>query len=452
MPLAPGEPVYFLSLELQNVGAFGPERVRIDLSDGHGKPAKWTLILGENGVGKTTALECLLGLGPWPVEGFPVKGARVHAQQWMIDGTYSGMVRMDSSLPLRIAATIQRGFHSASPERGERIEFWVNPVGSDGMRNVPDGNSPFDAPDSWPASPLISYHAGRDIALYLPGGDGRENGFSKGRQDKAFRVALTKDVDAWLLELHHTQLARAQQGQEGDFERISRMLIAVLPDVHEIRTTVPEERGGIVRVEYRTSDGWIPFGRLALGYQSIVRLVGDLAYRLYTAYPDSAEPLREAAVVLIDEIDLHLHPSWQRRLIETLSERFPNVQFIATAHSPLMVQAAAGHNLVLLRRDPTTQQVVVENDVDGIANWRLDQIVTSELFGLPSSMRPQLDGQIERRDEILAKTELTEAEREEVRRIEAQLGDVPLGTTPEERQMNDLLRRTLEALEKKAAG
>src|SRR5207247_4303505 len=68
----------------------------------------------------------------------------------------------------------------------------------------------------------------------------------------------------------------------------------------------------------------------------------DLASRLVERYPDSPDPLAEPAVVLVDEIDLHLHPQWQRKLMGFLSARFPSTQFIATAHSPLVVQAAAG--------------------------------------------------------------------------------------------------------------
>ena len=452
MPIQPGEPVYFLSLEMKNVGAFGPEGVRIDLSDGHGRPAMWTLILGENGVGKTTALECLLALTPWAVEDFPVDGARIYAQQWMIDDTYDRRAHANATLPLRIAATIRQSRLPSPSSQSSEIEFQIEPFASGGERSAVHAHSPFSSTDNWPDSPVVSYHARRDLGLTYPDPDGRESYVSRGRPDKAFRVVRTKDVDAWLSELHHTQLARAQREMDGDFDKVTGLLVDVLPNVDGIRATVPQERGDTVRIEYLTLGVWMPFQRLALGYQSIVRLIGDLAYRMYSAYPESAEPLKEAAVVLIDEIDLHLHPTWQRKIIGTLSERFPNVQFIATAHSPLMVQAAAGHNLVLLKRNPETKQVVVENDVDGIAKWRLDQIVTSKLFGVPSAVRPQLDEGIERRDALLAKETLTDADRDEIRSIEAQLGDVPLGETEETRGMNDLLRRTLEALEKKAAG
>ena len=67
---------------------------------------------------------------------------------------------------------------------------------------------------------------------------------------------------------------------------------------------------------------------------------------------------------LVDEIDLHLHPKWQREIIGFLTQRFPNTQFIATAHSPLVVQAAEDANVVLLKR--TGDHVLIENFEDGL--------------------------------------------------------------------------------------
>jgi transcriptional regulator with XRE-family HTH domain len=126
-----------------------------------------------------------------------------------------------------------------------------------------------------------------------------------------------------------------------------------------------------------------------LGYKTLIAWMVDLASRMFDRYPDSPNPLAEPAVVLIDEIDLHLHPKWQRTLMSYLSERFPNTQFIATAHSPLVVQAASDANVVLLRREG--DHVVIDNNMKDIHGWRVDQILTSDLFGLESARPPQLD-------------------------------------------------------------
>jgi predicted ATP-binding protein involved in virulence len=73
---------------------------------------------------------------------------------------------------------------------------------------------------------------------------------------------------------------------------------------------------------------------LSDGERGLLALAGDLARRLAITYPDSAEPLNEAGLVLIDEIELHLHPEWQRIIIQRLTQTFPGCQFIVTTHSP----------------------------------------------------------------------------------------------------------------------
>jgi predicted ATP-binding protein involved in virulence len=73
---------------------------------------------------------------------------------------------------------------------------------------------------------------------------------------------------------------------------------------------------------------------LSDGERGLLALAGDLARRLAITYPDSANPLHEAGLVLIDEIELHLHPEWQRIIIQRLTQTFPGCQFIVTTHSP----------------------------------------------------------------------------------------------------------------------
>ena len=125
------------------------------------------------------------------------------------------------------------------------------------------------------------------------------------------------------------------------------VLIKVLPDVSEIRITSRHEKERRPASNLRTPYGWVPLRQLGYGYRTMIAWIVDFASRMVERYPDSPDPLAEPAVVLVDEIDLHLHPKWQRDLIGFLTERFPNTQFIATAHSPLIVQAAGDANIAL---------------------------------------------------------------------------------------------------------
>ena len=95
---------------------------------------------------------------------------------------------------------------------------------------------------------------------------------------------------------------------------------------------------------------WMSFNMLSDGYQNIIRLAADIAYRAITLNPHlGADAVKETeGVVLIDEIDMHLHPSWQRNIIADLKKTFPRIQFIVTTHSPFIVQSLRAEELINL--------------------------------------------------------------------------------------------------------
>lgn len=102
--------------------------------------------------------------------------------------------------------------------------------------------------------------------------------------------------------------------------------------------------------------------QLSDGYQTMFGLVLDLASRFAMANPEMANPLEAEAVVMVDEIDLHLHPEWQRRIIGDLLRTFPNAQFLLTTHSPYMVESLNNH----LMRDQVEGLEIPEEEIRGI--------------------------------------------------------------------------------------
>ncbi len=197
-----------------------------------------------------------------------------------------------------------------------------------------------------------------------------------------------RNPEEWLLRLDYAAIkpSHTRGKRQARLSQARELLLNILPDVHDIRFVTPESANPTARAEFKTPYGWVPLRQLGYGYQTLITWIADLANRMVERYPDSSDPLAAPAVVLVDEIDLHLHPLWQRTLMDFLTKRFPNTQFIVTAHSPLVAQAAADANLAVLRRE--ADHVVIDNDVDRIRGWRIDQILTSELFGLPSTALP----------------------------------------------------------------
>ena len=129
-------------------------------------------------------------------------------------------------------------------------------------------------------------------------------------------------------------------------------------------------------------DGDVRFEELGFGYQTSLTWLADFCKRMFELYPDADNPLHEEAVVLVDEIDLHLHPKWQRELVPTLSKIFPNVQFIVTTHSPHVLQSMEDVNLYVLRRNAESGEIEAErSNVTNFTGWTVEEIlgVTMEL-------------------------------------------------------------------------
>ena len=114
----------------------------------------------------------------------------------------------------------------------------------------------------------------------------------------------------------------------------------------------------------------LPFGALSDGQRNMIAMVGDLAFKAAQLNPHlgSEVLVRTPGVVLIDEVDLHLHPRWQRHVVEDLRRMFPEVQFIATTHSPFIVQSMRDGELLPLdvQSIPETGNLGVEEIARGL--------------------------------------------------------------------------------------
>ena len=143
----------------------------------------------------------------------------------------------------------------------------------------------------------------------------------------------------------------------------------------------------------------IPTLALSDGYRSVLALSGDLVWRLIQAFPKSKDPLKEEGVVLIDELDIHLHPIWQRDIALRLREQFPNMQFIVATHSPL-IAAGAGSKALTLKFSMENGKATVEVAPD-ISAMNVDRMLQSQAFGLVSPYSPQTQMKIDRYDELL---------------------------------------------------
>ena len=133
---------------------------------------------------------------------------------------------------------------------------------------------------------------------------------------------------------------------------------------------------------FESPNGNVVLSQLSDGYQNIAAWIGDLLYRISNTFDDYKNPLTTRGLLLIDEIDLHLHPKWQRILLDFIQRKLPKFQVICTTHSPLTAQQADENELFYLERERA--KVVLKPFVGSPKKLGINQLLTSPIFGLDS--------------------------------------------------------------------
>ena len=469
-------PLYFTSLEIKNVRCFGADQ-RLDLTDENGLPVPWTLILGDNGVGKTTLLQCLAWMRPVPSDSAIgsqeeeddsdepqplVKGKLGCALDIEENDILEGLLRLgpNAELTLSVKLSFRKVLRSyrenaeSRATRGKTIGTRVQLLFTDKGRLRKQKylrRSKIETLGGEFSEPLVvTYGANRLL--------GKQN-LSKGELDDPIASRLSEltelyDMEEILGNLDYASLKKAKDSSEAKhLVRLKDALSKILPgdfEPDDLRIDPPDvldQSSGPSGVRLKTYSGLVPLSALSLGYQTTLAWTADFAWRLLKHYPDSRDPLAEPAVVLIDEIDLHLHPLWQLRIVDDLCEVFSGTQFVATAHSPLMVQVAATANVVLLRKQDSGVEVV--NDPEIVRSWRVDQILMSELFRVPRARDKQTEELFSRREELVDKPSRNASEDAELEELRDQIAKLPTAQDPGDQKRMDFIRETATALRRK---
>ena len=438
-------PIYFRSLELENVRCFG-KRQRLDLMDENGNPVKWVLILGDNGVGKTTLLQCLAWMRPVPsidknTEEIAGIEPALNSEE---NEVWDSLIRVGDDVDVVLEATLcaRRNLVGKSGDEAGNLTTSITMRGKNGLLQ----ERTVAGPDATQFSPFLY----SDLAILAYGATRRPGTLKRDGEELSdplaslFRESTELyDAEDILLKLDH----RAKGGGEQDqdiLRRVKQILATVLPDIEDdgrIYIRAPQVFGSRKEpsgVWFDTTYGMVPLSGLSLGYQTTLTWIVDLALRLYEIYPDSSNPLAEPGIVLIDNIDLHLHPRWQRRMMADITALFPEIQFIATAHSPLIVQAAEKAKLVVLSE--LSGEVLINDDHELVSTWRVDQILASELFGIPTRSK-HIEELRKERNELLALVHRSKSDEDRLRSLREELDGLPTAEDDETRAAMDLIRK-----------
>lgn len=383
--------MYYISrVSLRNIKCL-PEEVTFSISaPSTGRPS-WTLLLGDNGTGKTSILRCiaisLCDEIAAPALLAELSGSMIRTGQNRAEIKLELASTLKNLTDITIQTTIQKKNSS-----GETIKLAVTPS------HVDIRNTLFACGYgcSYGTIGNESYHIYQlmDAVYTLFNYDTR----LQNPELSLFRIC----------EQMRRQFSQQYETLRGSLFNQIEAVLMLNPGSLKL-----DEKG------LRVSGFWgesVPVRAIGDGYAATLTWVCDmLSWALLAQQQnDSFQP---SGIVLLDEIEKHLHPAWQREIIDLLSQSFPKVQFIATTHAPLISTGAAALPegcCRLVRLVKSDRGVQVNSELKPPSGLRADQVLTSELFGLLSTTSSDTVWKIERYAALSAKPELTEFERQEV--------------------------------------
>lgn len=344
------------------------------------------VIAGVNGVGKSTVLEalcrCVARSISWATKD-PATDLNVSFPRIKLFDAED--IRMGAETMVITAAT--RGLS------GRRYVFWEEYVEGRGQNQVrqtrdreEDGSA--GTAESFPL--IVLFGAKRAIPsrrrpAQMDAYDGPAAALSRALRDRPVSIV---GLGRWLRAMH---AIRAEvPAAERTWSALQAAVSRFLPGYADLRVPTRRKRDLVIDRDGRM----VRVQSLSDGERSCLSIVVDLARRLSIANPDIEDPVREAeAVVLIDEIELHLHPDWQRRILGRLVETFPGCQFIVTTHSPQVIGEVSGEQVHLM----TEEGVFSPPQAFGLDSSRVLEEVM-EVGARTESVRKRLEEASERID------------------------------------------------------
>ena len=201
----------------------------------------------------------------------------------------------------------------------------------------------------------------------------RASSFSRAR-----RIMSLFEEAYSLLPLSHW-LPRYQASDPARFTEVGELVNRLLgPDRY--RFTGDMEDGEYI---FQDQNIRVPFPALSDGYRALLGWIGDLLYHICETCPSGKRLAENQGIVMIDEVDLHIHPGWQMRLLPEIARQLPKIQFIVTSHSPLLVGSLNWQNVIVIRH--TTEGSSLERVRVQVSRMDADQILLTDIFGLEST-------------------------------------------------------------------
>ncbi|MGL4427344.1 MAG: N-6 DNA methylase [Silvania sp.] len=326
------------------------------------------VLVGENGVGKTSILEALAcGLGPFltampDAKGKLIRKSDIHISSKGIASYARISIETTSSLSWDLVA---KGIDISEPPK----------IGTTALTSYAS-----HLVDSQSEYPLIAYY-GTNRALTPTSSKVTINPFEKENRGEGYDFALDAKVNYsilknWFSKIEVDELRKRDELKDHNFIHPAKRLVseAVYQIVDRATSLEFDKNSNDVMVYWKNEQNEcvkLTLEQLSEGYRNMVSLTIDLVRRAYLLNPTKPQPLTVNGIVLIDEIELHLHPRWQQKVLNDLINLFKNIQFIVTTHSPQVLTTVKSDSIRIVSVNANEAKLVTGTTTYGSESSRM---------------------------------------------------------------------------------
>jgi hypothetical protein len=372
--------MYIRNLKISNLRTIADAEIDFRTPDaqptGNERP-NVTVLLGNNGAGKTTVLRAvamaamaplLVGSSGWvPYCLVRREGGKAHEL-----GVAAGVFDLDAKQDGPPASVTHRCVLRAGESFNDRADLH-------GLKSEPWSEVLWD--ERSPAGLVVGYGADRRVEAHAsanPEARFKRRALRYGRVAGLFEESVTLvTLSSWLPAF------RAEN--PGRYKQVVSLINKVIPD----GDMEPQPVNG--EFLFNLHGAALPFGALSDGYRAFIAWFADLLYHICMGAPSGRRLDETTGIVLVDEVDLHLHPAWQREVIPLVADALPRMQFVFTTHSPLVVGSLHKTNVFCLvdvaddKGGHSTEVQPLRAETFGLG---AEQLLTGEAFGLESTRAP----------------------------------------------------------------